>query len=372
MKMAVNRMTKKQFIFLIACFIEGSTLYAMYYYHAVGNEAWIPLLCGIVVSLFVVYLYAKLSEEHEYKDLVQINEAVYGKIPGKIISFFYIYTFLISTSITMRQTGQFVAGDLMMETNWIHILLVFVIICAWASNAGIKYFASVSTFTCLFMYGFTILLFLMLLPYMEPKFFLPMGQHSPAKYVSAAGMCTAFPFSELVILMMIIPEFKNQKERKSLWKQFALGILAGSPFILITVLRDTLVLGPLLNTFSYPAYEVIRLINYDMFSHIETLYGALLIFLLFFKSAILFYCITKALAQIFNCQKNIVFTAFTAGLTMISAQQLCDSNIDFIDYLLKFVPYILLAVQVGLPAVTFVISKFKNNAKSKAGEVKCG
>lgn len=347
-------------------------MYTMYYYHAVGNEAWISLIGGILLGMLIVYLYGTLCELHPSSCLVKINEEVYGRMPGKIISFLYIYTFLISCSLTMRETGQFVAGDLLMETNWVSILLVFVLACAWASNAGIRYFASVSTFTCIFMYGFTVLLFLLLLPQIELKHLLPIGERTLPAYAKSIGLSTAMPFSELSILMVLVPELKTEKEKKGIWKQFVQGILVGSPFIIISVLRDTLVLGPLLSTFSYPAYEVIRLINYNMFSHIESLYGALLIFLLFFKSAIIFYCITKAFAQIFGCQKNIVFTAFTAGLTMLCTQQLCNSNIVLLKLVLNWIPYILLVVQVGLPAVTLIISKIKSSVKCKAGGVKCG
>lgn len=365
-------MTKRQFVFVIACFIQGSALYTMYYYHTIGNEAWISLICSILLGMLVVYLYSALCETHPASCLVKINEEVYGKIPGKIISFLYIYTFIISCSLMMRETGQFVAGDLLMETDWVYILMIFVLACAWASNAGVRYFSSVSMFTCIFMYSFTVLFFLLLLPQIEIRHLLPIGEHSGTEYVQSISLCTAIPFSELAILMFLVPELRDDKAKKGLWKQFVLGILAGSPFIIITVLRDTLVLGPLLNTFSYPSYEVIRLINYKMFSHVESLYGALLIFLLFFKSAVIFYCITKAFTQIFGCQKNIVFTAFTAGLTMLCTQQLCTSNIVLLELVLNRIPYILLAVQVGLPLITLIVSKIKNTVKSKVGGVKCG
>ena len=184
----------------------------------------------------------------------------------------------------------------------------------------------------------------------------------------------AMPFSELSALMMLVPELKNEKEKTGLWRQFALGILIGAPFILLTVLRDTFVLGPLLNTFSYPVYEAIRLINFNVISHVESIFGAFLIFLLFFKSGVVFYCITRMLARIFNCQKNIVFTAFLTGLLLLCSLQITDSNIGLLQMVLNKVFYVLLAVQVGLPAVTLVTAKIKNAVenKRKAGGAACG
>ncbi len=372
--MAVNYMTKRQFVCIIACFLQGSVLYTMYYHHLTGNEAWITLLGGTLLGLFAIYLYSSLCKMYDCRDLVEVNEAVFGRIPGKIISFFYIYTFLLSCSVTVRQTGQFVAGNLLMETNWIYILLLLVLTCAWASNSGIKYFASVSTVTCVLMYIFSVLMFLLLLPQMELKYFLPLGQCSTSEYVKSTTMTMAMPFSELSALMMLVPELKNEKEKTGLWRQFALGILIGAPFILLTVLRDTFVLGPLLNTFSYPVYEAIRLINFNVISHVESIFGAFLIFLLFFKSGVVFYCITRMLARIFNCQKNIVFTAFLTGLLLLCSLQITDSNIGLLQMVLNKVFYVLLAVQVGLPAVTLVTAKIKNAVKNKrkAGGAACG
>lgn len=365
-------MTKKQFIFLIACYIQGSVLYTMYYYQRIGNEAWISFIFGTLLGLLIVAIYGRLCETHRSACLVKLNEEVYGKIPGKILSVFYIYSFLISNSIMMRQTGQFIAGDLLMETNWIYILMVLVLVCAWASNSGMRYFASVAPFTCIAMYIFTIFLCLLLLPNIELKHLFPMGQKPVSEYVRSVGLCAAMPFSELSILIILVPELKTGDHKTGFWKQFTLGVLVGSPFILITILRDTLVLGPLLKSFSYPAYEVIRLINYNAFAHIETLYGAFLFFLLFFKTAVIFYCFTKAFAQIFGTQKNIVFTAFIAGLTMLGTQQIASSNIKLLELVMTRIPYILLAIEAVLPLITLGVSELKRLGKGKAGEVKCG
>ncbi len=358
-------MTKKQFVFIIACYIQGSVLYTMYYYQMIGNEAWIAFTVGALLGLLIVALYGRLCETHRSACLVKLNEEVYGRIPGKIISVFYIYAFLISCSVMMRQTGQFIAGDLLMETDWLLILTIFVLICAWASNLGIKYFASVAPFTCVFMYVFTVFLFLLILPGVKLKYFLPVGQRPVSEYIKTVGLCAAMPFSELSVLVILVPELKTDNEKRGFRKQFALGILAGSPFILITMLRDTLVLGPLLKSFSYPAYEVIRLINYHTLSHIESLYGTLLLFLLFFKSAVLFYCFTKAFAQIFGCQKNIVFTAFIAGLTMLGTQQIASSNIMLIELVKTRIIYVLLAVQVLLPVMTLCVSEIRRRASAE-------
>ena len=143
-------MTRKQFIFIIACFIQGSSFYTMYYYHMAGNEAWLCLLAGILLGMLVAYLYGALGDSYPSCCLVQINEACFGRIPGKILSFFYLYTFIVSCSMTMRETSQFVAGDLLMETDWIPILTVFATCLAHGRRMPVRDILHRSAHLCAF------------------------------------------------------------------------------------------------------------------------------------------------------------------------------------------------------------------------------
>lgn len=361
-------MSKKQFVFITACFVQGSFMYTMYYYQIVGREAWLTLTAGILLSFLIVSIYGALYKLHfddksnSSKSLAEINTTVYGKNFGKVISAVYVASLILSCSRMLREGGQFVAGNLLMGINWVYILAILVALCAWTAYYGIKYFAAVGTFTSIFMYCFTILLFLLLLPHSEIYHLLPIGKQSAEMYLKGTALCTAAPFSELIALLVIAHYIKGEK-RNVLKKSLIYGILAGSPFLLLSVLRDTLVLGPLMGTFSYPGYEVIRLVNYNVFSNVESLYGIIVIFLMFFKSALHFLAISELLADILNCKKNVWFyAAVSIGMTFVS-WQFADSNILLTEKVLKFIPYILLAINVGLPVVTLILSKIKRGSK---------
>ena len=361
-------MSKRQFVFITACFVQGSFMYTMYYYQIVGREAWITLLAGILLSFLIVSIYGALYKSHfdeksnSAKSLAEINTAVYGNNFGKVISLVYVASLVLSCSRMLREGGQFVAGNLLMGINWIYILIILVTLCAWTAYYGIKYFAAVGTFTSIFMYCFTILLFLLLLPYSEIYHLLPIGKQPLYTYIKGTFLCTSVPFSELIALLVIAHKIKGEKG-SSLKKSFIYGILAGSPFLMLSVLRDTLVLGPLMKSFSYPGFEVIRLVNYNVFSNVESLYGIIVIFLMFFKSALHFLAISELLGHILKCKKNIWFyVAVSVGMTFVS-WQLADSNILLTEKVLGFIPYILLAINVGVPIVTLIVIKIKKLAK---------
>lgn len=374
-------MSKRQFLFVVACFIQSSFLYTIYYYGSIGNEAWISFLGGIVGGILLAILYSKLCSFYPKMGLAEINKCVFGKFLGNVISVVYVATFVLSCSRLLREAGQFVSGNILIGSDWIYILIALVLLCAWASRNGVKYFSSVATFMCISLFLVTIFFFVLLVPQMHLDFLLPLGKGTFVSYLKSFLLSATMPFSELAILMTLVPEIdfsrdksfmarkgekvRNRalddsgKKRFTIRKEFILGVIIGSAFILVTIFRDTFVLGVLLDAFSYPGYEAIRLIDYRLLSHIESLYGAALIFLMFFKSALIFYCITKILADVFECKKNVVFSAFLVGVVVLVSENMWESNIQLRSFVMNYVPYILLAVNVGLPLVSVVISAVK-------------
>lgn len=363
-------MSKRQFVFITACFVQGSFMYTMYYYQIAKRDSWITLIAGILLGFLIAFIYGSLYKTHfdeksnVAKGLVEINMEVYGKSAGRMISLLYVGTLMLSCSRMLREAGQFVAGNLLMGMNWVYILVILVGLCAWTANYGIKYFASTGTLFCIFMYAFTIFLFVLLIPHFEFYHLLPIGEGSAQTYAKGILLCTALPFSELSAFLIIAPDVLGNR-RSDLKKELCYGIIAGTPFLLISIFRDTLVLGPLMGYFSYPGYEVIRLINYKVFSNVESLYGIIIIFLMFFKSALLFYSISKALTKILNCKDGPLFYLAVSLALIFISQKIADSNIMLSETVLNRAPYILLPINVGLPFLTLIIAKIKNKRKSR-------
>ena len=82
-------MSKRQFVFITACFVQGSFMYTMYYYQVVKKESWITLVAGMLLGLLIAFIYGSLYKMHfdegtnTAKGLVEINMDVYGKSAGR-------------------------------------------------------------------------------------------------------------------------------------------------------------------------------------------------------------------------------------------------------------------------------------------------
>ena len=55
----------------------------------------------------------------------------------------------------------------------------------------------------------------------------------------------------------------------------------------------------------------------------------------------------------------MVFSAFLVGVVVLVSENMWESNIQLRSFVMNYVPYILLAVNVGLPLVSVVISAVK-------------
>ncbi|GJM79480.1 hypothetical protein HMSSN139_19760 [Paenibacillus sp. HMSSN-139] len=65
--------------------------------HMAREDAWIASLISLMINLVMVALYIVLARLYPGKSLFEINEAVLGKWPGKLISLLYLFYFLILT-----------------------------------------------------------------------------------------------------------------------------------------------------------------------------------------------------------------------------------------------------------------------------------
>ena len=90
-------------------------------------------------------------------------------------------------------------------------------------------------------------------------------------------------------------------KEKGLAKYFYGGFFIAALLILLVILRDTAVLGNMLEFLSLPSFEALRLATlFETISHIEILFAVLLILFLFFKISILFYTSILAVSHFFK------------------------------------------------------------------------
>ena len=121
-----EQVSSASLMFTIGCFIQSSTLVVGYITGVAKQDTWLTVIFGFIVALPIIWIFAALGEKFPGKNLIEINDAVFGKIPGKIISVLYIFFFFSLTFLNSGVMTDFVSSSLLPDTPDIAVLIMFI------------------------------------------------------------------------------------------------------------------------------------------------------------------------------------------------------------------------------------------------------
>ncbi|MNP04084.1 Spore germination protein YndE [compost metagenome] len=195
---------------------------------------------------------------------------------------------------------------------------------------------------------FSFILFISVSPKIDFNKIQPFVENGIKPILHGSIACIAFPFLELVVLLMIIPSVnKPQKIRKS----FLQGALIGGGIVFILIVMCILVIGAdLVQYITYPSYSLARKINIGgFFERVEAMITLMWILTLFMKVSIHFYVFNIGLAQLFKL-KEYRMLSLPTGLLMIVLSTVIAPNIVYYNQILsEYWPYFDITYGLILP-----------------------
>lgn len=354
--------SNKQFKYIVALFLQGTLLYVTYFLQKGGRDTYIMLPIAAGGGILIACLNAGFTKIYPGGDLVTIFCDVLGKIAGKILCIVYAAFFLYLCAVNLRQTGQFVATNLLSNQSWILIVAVFTVVCLYAANNGPGFFSYIGAIGCFFLLVMSAVLLLCVIPHMSIDNFMPVMVQDPKAYADSLIFITAIPFSEIFMLLMFSPYIKGGIKKGTYIK----GIVIATIFIITSVVRIIAVFGPLIKAFSYPSYELTHIINLgSSLSRVESIFSPSIIFALFMRVAIMLFCITKLAKRVVGSRRRITdyMVYIVSFCLIILTVYIADSNEKLLEIMLNYVGYITFVMLIILPIVIYIIAKVKNKKK---------
>lgn len=358
MKLDHDVINTKQFAFTIGCFLGGTTLLTGFFVSLAKQDSWLVVLAGTLVALPVIYVLHVLVQKFPGKNLFEINEIVFGRWLGKFISLLYLLFFLTLCALNLSDMGDFTVNYIMKDTPRLAIMLPFLAVCAWAVRKGLAVVIRYSVSFVALLAAITALSILLTVDQMDLRNFLPMLTLPPMDYVKATSIIAMIPLGEAVVVMMIASNVKNYDKTK--FPPYFTGVFIGAASTLLSVMRDTLVLGDTQTLFSVPSFETLRQINIaDVLSRMEVLFALGLNIVLFFKISLLFYAVARGTAQIFELKTYRPLVTIIGALILIYALIMFDSPAEHLASVHTVVPQIWMIVQVAFPVITLVVAAIR-------------
>ncbi len=100
----------------IGAFILSSSLLTKGVYDFTKNETYFAVLLGLAGSLLIAWIYTVLVRMYPGQTLIEMSDAVFGPIIGKVFSVCYIFYFFSLAVFNTRDLTDFVKGFLLPGT----------------------------------------------------------------------------------------------------------------------------------------------------------------------------------------------------------------------------------------------------------------
>lgn len=360
MKIEKGIISSSQLTFLIIGLFEANILTAAFISGIAKQNTWIVLIIGFLILLFMLFVYTSLNKIFPDKNLIEVNDVVYGKYFGKIMSILYIYYFWFVIAVNLRFITDFFTIYLFSKA-WITVLIVpLAAVCIYTVRKGIEVIARVGFILSVLSIIVAIAITLLTIKDMDLSNFLPVILPPLNKFMQAVNLIISLSFGEIVVFLMYFPYVNDKKQVR---KAAFLGVSNGVIYFLSIILRNIAVLGNIASMHVLPSYQVARLINLgEIITRMEVLIAVALLFNVFLKICIFYYATVLSIAQCLNLQSYKPIVIPVGIISLVLSITMLDSPTEMSQvaastYDVYAVPFIII-----FPIITLIIAKIKNAA----------
>lgn len=349
--------TDRQGIYIITLFIVGETFILARAMEA-KQDFWLAIIIAMVMTVPFMLMFIRLNKLFPGKDLFDINESVFGKVLGKIISFLLIYYVASNMISVMRVFTDFISFASLQGTPLAIPYIGLVIVCIWAVKQGINLISKWCDFFLPMIVLFLFIGIILLIPEMRPNNLSPFLFDGIKPVMIGAVSTFFFPLTETIAFVMIFTQFKNKNSPN---KIYLYGLLYGGSFMLILVLTEVLVLGVKdASTLYFPGYGTFSRLNIaELINRFEIISGATFILGGFLKVSILLLAVCRGIAKIFNCEDYRFVVTPTALVIANVSYFFYESTMFMFQWIRDVWGYFAFPFQLVIPVIIWIVAEIK-------------
>lgn len=354
-----------QLTFLIGIFIQGSIFCTTLVFEIAPKDVWLALLTAFAVVTLFVLAYVKLMQKFPGKNLVQLNDIVFGPYLGKVFSVLYILFFILSTTADLRFIIDFIPGLFMTETPIIVFAIMFVFACAWAVRNGIETLARTSLLFLIIISIIVLLIVILTASKFDINNLFPVLDIPFIDFIQANHIILSIFFGEIFVFMMLIPYMDDMKKAK---KSVLLGLTIGTVTMLIVSVMATGVLGNLDSIVNSPLISTVRQVEVaTVLTRMDFLVVSILIFSVFMKISVVYYATTLSISQLLNL-KSYKPLVIPVGIIIVGlVVPAFESPVAQAECGMKTWPFFAGIFEILLPSITLLVATICRLPKKRGG-----
>ncbi len=366
MKLEKGEITNWQLTILIISFMQGMTQTIGFTYGVSRQSTWITVLAAFVILLPIVLMYMAIIRKFPGQNLFQINSVVFGPFLGQLISAIYLWFFFQVFIHHMHFFNSFWINYIMPETPRAAFIIMFMFVCALAARKGLEVIARCSFLSMVIVAAAVLVVTVLLIGEMELSNLMPVLDITPKKFIQSMHIILAIPYCEFVVFLMILPYTSDPVRIR---KPVLLGITLSVLQLLIVVLRDILVLGPLITNISMASFAVSRFIDIaDVLTRLDILVAITMLITAFIKISIFYYATSLGLAQMLKLRSYLPLVIPVGIIAAAIAVNLYPSDMEQ-NYAGIYVwPFNAFIYELLLPIVTLIVIAVRRLPKKEEKE----
>lgn len=331
-----------------------------------GTSAWLAIMLGMLLSLPLLLLFARVTRLFPGLTLFQMIVLVLGKTGGIAFACIFSWYGLELGALIIRSITEFIQVVTMLQSPQYVFTIAMILLAIWCVKSGLHVMARCA------LYGVPIIILISLattgagLKDMNFSNILPLINVGPKEFFGAVFAVFAFPFMETLTLSS---QLYLLRERQSPYKAVIYGVLIGGGLLCFITIRNTMLLGDKLRSYLvFSGYTEIGIFAVgEFFTRFEAFITATLLLAAFMKVGVCLYISAKGVADIFNI-KDYRDTVVPLGMVIVVM------SIGFADNLGQLIrhtyiyPYYGFGIQVVLPVAFWILAEIKAKKIKKQGD----
>ncbi len=327
--------------------------------HFAGRDAWMAPLVATLPGICLALVVSSLARRFPGQTIIQYLQTLLGTWPGRAAGFFYIFFFLHTNGVIIREFGELMVTMVMPLTPLLVFHAVIIFLCAWAIRGGLEILARIMELTIpaiVFLFLVTILLTAQdmrldsLLPVLENGF----------KPVIRASLPPIGWRGEIVLLAMFFPFLASpdQGGRCAVTAVVFIGLVLAADAVV-----NTVVFGDAVGRMTTPTFSLVRQVSVANFvERIESVLVAIWVVGMFGKIGVFYYTAVLGSAQLANISdyRPLVFPVgvILAALSM----HVSENSVEMLAYIIEGFPPFAYVFEYIIPAFLLVLAILKGPA----------
>jgi len=318
-----------------------------------GQDAWLSIIVAALAGLLIAWLAVNLSLRFPGKTLFEYMEQILGTFAGKLAGVLYIWWFLHTNALVIREFGGFLVAAVMPDTPLVVFHIMVVAVAAYAVRGGLEVLSRANQL----LIPLTVLLalvFILSVPLMDFARLQPVLEAGLPEILKGAAVPASW-LGEIVIIAMILPYLNKPGQS---YRVAIASVLAVSFFMAMSILEALLIFGPNVTmSWLFATFNAIRLISIaNSVERLELIIVMSWVLGGFFKVGVFYYAAVLGSAQWLKLTDYRPLV-LPVGIILVALSVLIhDNNVELVSFLSTTWPPYAITIEAGIPLLLLLIT----------------